>query len=73
MLSLVEEMDEILNHGVEEFSDNLRTNSDTKTAFRAMTGVIVEISEYVQKKSKGMVFTLLRKSKYWCLCSYLVA
>lgn len=55
-------MEGVLKHGVEKLSDILRTNPDTKEAFKLIAGVIGEISEYVEEQNKGMGGSLIRMS-----------
>ena len=58
----MEEMDDLLNYGVETLSDVLKTHPHTKSAFKSMAEVIIEFSKYSEEQNKGMAGSLLRES-----------
>lgn len=60
-MGLIEEMDEVLMHGVEKLTNILRTNLDTKAAFGSMAGVIGEVAKYVEEQNRGQAGSLFRE------------
>ena len=58
---LVEEMDDLLNYGVDRLEDMLKSNPTTKKAFQAIAEVFEEISTVIEKENKGVMASLFRE------------
>ena len=68
-------MDDLLIYGVEKLEGMLKSNSDTKKAFRSVAGVFEEISAVIAEENKGMVAGFFREyfiltALYLTLMSY---
>ena len=54
-------MDDLLNYGVESLGSMLKGNSNTKTAFKGIAGVMESISKLIAEENKGMLRGVFRK------------
>lgn len=57
----MEEMDELLDYGVERLSGVLKENLNTKAAFKSIAGIIEEASRAIAEGDKGTMETLIRE------------
>lgn len=54
-------MDDLLIYGVEKLEGMLKSNPDTKKAFKSIAGVFEEISAVIEEDNKGMIASLVRE------------
>lgn len=47
----MEEIDDLLNYGVETLSDVLKTHPHMKSMFKSMAKVIIELSKYIEDRT----------------------
>lgn len=57
----MDEMDDLLNYGVENLGDMLKGNSHTKIAFKLIADAIEDISEVINEKNKGTLISAIRE------------